>query len=156
MEIVNIAEFRKNLKSYIEQACITGHTVIVSSVKEKQVAVISLDYFNKLKKLENMNNITINYADNFKYNELLHQTSKELAGTYARLAFNHKTHSEVENWKLKSKQWRSYNSDIKDLFIKTEDLAEKEVERLSVECKAILKLEEVLNKKLDTKHLSIA
>lgn len=89
----------------------------------------------------------INWANDFKINESLHSLAQELSGAYGRMCFNNENHPDSKLWQEKSLKWSDYDRTIKDLFFDSEQIAQEEVDKLSVQCRDILTLEKELLKK---------
>src|SRR5687767_398310 len=86
----------------------------------------------------------INWANDFKINEMLHTTAQELMGVFGRLCFHNPSDVRYEQWKTRGLYWADYEDRIKDLVIDTQAAGEKEVEKISQELKSMLALEKDL------------
>lgn len=89
----------------------------------------------------------INWANDFKINESLHSMAQEISAAYGRMWFNNQNHVESGQWKEMSLKWSDYDRKIKDFVFDSEQIAEKEINKLSTQCRDILALEKSLPNK---------
>lgn len=89
---------------------------------------------------------TKNWKDDYLINESLHAFSQNTSAAYSRLKINHPDHKDFQVWKAESEYWNNYNSNIRNLILDTEEIAEKEVAKINIALKNVKGIEDSFSK----------
>lgn len=92
-----------------------------------------------------MNSRSINWANDFGINEQLHYFSQQLSARYGNLYYTNQKHPSANSWNMAGLHWAKYKLEIKDMFLKTKEEADFEIQKLVDEYKVIVETEKSIN-----------
>ena len=144
----------QKLNLSVEKVIMNNSSEIITDGISKPLVLTTLEEFNHLKQINIMETLnSINWKDDFRYNESLHSTAQGLGAAYSRLLRNHPEHADANLWKEEKAKWPKYNSEIKDMVINTEKEAIDETNRIAEIYKKVLETEKYLDNKVKTVSL---
>lgn len=73
----------------------------------------------------------INYADDFRYNEILHSTAQSIMHLYIRIRRENPGHANRKVWTERIDYWSEYDRDrIRNMTLDTQEKAKEELEKV--------------------------